>query len=290
MVTRDEDVPAGEGLRVHRGITPRSEELRRLYNDADVFALPTYADAVPNVVVEAMAAGLPVVATDVGAVREMVGDAGVVVPRGDVDALGRRARRAAQRSRAARRSRREGPGACAPALRVHDPGGAPGGVAERARPRAGGRMLSRRRLLVLGGATVVAAAAAPYVVLAPGDEFEEFVADAIGMDFEQTVQLLERVRNEYGTPEYEARAAAFALALRDPGRGDRAGRLPRVRHQGVPRPDVRDAGRHARVRDEAREPGCRAVRRARPRVMQVADADLVVVGWGSQPFSPHGLR
>ena len=87
VVTRDEDVPTGEGLRVHRGITPRSEELRRLYNDADVFALPTYADAVPNVVVEAMAAGLPVVATDVGAVREMVGDAGVVVPRGDVDAL-----------------------------------------------------------------------------------------------------------------------------------------------------------------------------------------------------------
>jgi hypothetical protein len=77
-------------------------------------------------------------------------------------------------------------------------------------------MLTRRRLLALGGATVVAAVAAPYVVLAPGDEFEEFVADAIGMDLEQTVRLLERVRNEYGTPEYEARAAAFALALRDP--------------------------------------------------------------------------
>lgn len=87
VVTGDEDVPAGDGLRVHRGITPHSEELRRLYNDADVFVLPTYADAVPNVVVEAMAAGVPVVATDVGAVREMVGDAGVVVPRGDVDAL-----------------------------------------------------------------------------------------------------------------------------------------------------------------------------------------------------------
>jgi hypothetical protein len=77
-------------------------------------------------------------------------------------------------------------------------------------------VLSRRKLLALGGATVLAAAAAPYVVLAPGDEFEEFVANAIGMDLEQTVTLLESVRNEYGTPEYEARAAAFALALRDP--------------------------------------------------------------------------
>lgn len=86
VVTGD-DVPAGEEVRVHRGVMPRSEELRRLYNEADVFVLPTYADAVPNVVLEAMAAGLPVVATDVGAVREMVGDTGVVVPRGDVDAL-----------------------------------------------------------------------------------------------------------------------------------------------------------------------------------------------------------
>jgi glycosyltransferase involved in cell wall biosynthesis len=86
VVTGD-DIPVAESERVHRGVMPRSEELRRLYNEADVFVLPTYADAVPNVVVEAMAAGLPVVATDVGAVREMVGDAGVVVPRGDVDAL-----------------------------------------------------------------------------------------------------------------------------------------------------------------------------------------------------------
>lgn len=86
VVTGD-NVSAGEDVRVHRGVVPRSEELRRLYNEADVFVLPTYADAVPNVVLEAMAAGLPVVATDVGAVREIVGDKGVVVPRGDVDAL-----------------------------------------------------------------------------------------------------------------------------------------------------------------------------------------------------------
>jgi glycosyltransferase involved in cell wall biosynthesis len=87
VVTGDEDVPAGDGVRVHRGVTPRSDDLRRLYNRADVFVLPTYADAVPNVVLEAMAAGLPVVATDVGAVREMVGAAGVVVPPGDAEAL-----------------------------------------------------------------------------------------------------------------------------------------------------------------------------------------------------------
>lgn len=112
-VTGDE-TPPSDRLRVHRGVTPRSDELRRLYNEADVFALPTFADAVPNVVVEAMAAGLPVVASDVGAVREVVGDAGLVVPRGDVDALagalgslaGDPGRRAALGERARRRVRR----------------------------------------------------------------------------------------------------------------------------------------------------------------------------------------
>lgn len=78
-------------------------------------------------------------------------------------------------------------------------------------------MMTRRRLLALGGASVAAAAAAPYLVLAPGREFEEFVADALGMRVEQCVTLLEKVRAEYGSPEYEARAAAFAVALRDPG-------------------------------------------------------------------------
>jgi hypothetical protein len=77
-------------------------------------------------------------------------------------------------------------------------------------------VLTRRKLLALGGATVAAAAAAPYLALVPGREFEEFVADALGMDVQQTVILLERVRSAYGTPEYEARATAFALALRDP--------------------------------------------------------------------------
>jgi glycosyltransferase involved in cell wall biosynthesis len=86
VVTGD-DVRTAGSVRVHRGVAPGSEELRRLYREADVFVLPSYADAVPNVVLEAMAAGLPVVASDVGAIPEIVGDAGVVVPRGDGKAL-----------------------------------------------------------------------------------------------------------------------------------------------------------------------------------------------------------
>jgi glycosyltransferase involved in cell wall biosynthesis len=47
-------------------------ELPALYRSADVFALSSKFDNSPNVVLEAMGAGLPVVATDVGGVRGFV--------------------------------------------------------------------------------------------------------------------------------------------------------------------------------------------------------------------------
>ncbi len=56
---------------------------------AAVLALPSRDEAVPLAVVEALAAGVPVVATEVGAVPETVGDAGIVVPPGDAAALAR---------------------------------------------------------------------------------------------------------------------------------------------------------------------------------------------------------
>ncbi len=88
VVTGDDDVdPPEPNVFVHRGLGPGSEGLRRRFAEADVFAFPTRADAVPWVVAEAMAAGLPVVASDVAAIAEMVGEAGMVVPRDDATAL-----------------------------------------------------------------------------------------------------------------------------------------------------------------------------------------------------------
>jgi glycosyltransferase involved in cell wall biosynthesis len=75
-----------------------------LMQAADLVVHPSHADALPTVLMQAMAAGRPVVATDVGGIPEIVGDeAGVLVPPGaparlaaEIDALaGDPARRAA---------------------------------------------------------------------------------------------------------------------------------------------------------------------------------------------------
>lgn len=88
VVTGDDDVdPPQENVIVHRGLAPGSAELRRRFAEADAFAFPTRADAVPWVVAEAMASGLPVVASDVAAIPEMLGDTGVVIPREEPAAL-----------------------------------------------------------------------------------------------------------------------------------------------------------------------------------------------------------
>jgi len=59
-----------------------------LLRQSDVFALTSVSDTFPTAVLEAMSAGLPVVATDVGGVPEMVrADSGIVVPSRDARAL-----------------------------------------------------------------------------------------------------------------------------------------------------------------------------------------------------------
>jgi glycosyltransferase involved in cell wall biosynthesis len=65
---------------------------------ADVLSLPSHNEGVPNVVLEAMACGLPVVATRVGGIPEVLpGHAGILVPAHDHQALGRALADALQR-------------------------------------------------------------------------------------------------------------------------------------------------------------------------------------------------
>jgi glycosyltransferase involved in cell wall biosynthesis len=67
-----------------RGSTRTPEDaLRR----SDIFVLPSLSEASSNVILEAMATGLPVVATRIGGTPALVGDAGMLVPPGDPPAL-----------------------------------------------------------------------------------------------------------------------------------------------------------------------------------------------------------
>ena len=64
-------------------LKPRQDEVYPVLEDADVLVVPSRREGMPNVVLEAMSVGVPVVATDVGAVRRLLGDDGapfVVAP------------------------------------------------------------------------------------------------------------------------------------------------------------------------------------------------------------------
>jgi D-inositol-3-phosphate glycosyltransferase len=64
-------------------------ELREQYRNADVFVLPSEREGMPLVLLEALAMGLPIVATDVPGNRDLVvhGQNGVLVPLADPSAL-----------------------------------------------------------------------------------------------------------------------------------------------------------------------------------------------------------
>lgn len=88
LVTRD-PVVAEPGVFVYHDLQPNSAPLKALFHQADIFCLPTYGDCLPMVLSEAGAAGLPLVATQVGGIGEIVkeGETGFLIPTGDRAAL-----------------------------------------------------------------------------------------------------------------------------------------------------------------------------------------------------------
>jgi glycosyltransferase involved in cell wall biosynthesis len=82
------DLPNGISVRLLGELEP--EALARLYRASDVFVLNSFAEGMPNSLLEGMASGLPCIATDVSGSRDLLaGGAGLLVPAGDTPALAR---------------------------------------------------------------------------------------------------------------------------------------------------------------------------------------------------------
>jgi glycosyltransferase involved in cell wall biosynthesis len=86
--------PAGVDF---RGYVPSGDELWKAYDESVAFVHVSLTEGLPQVLAEAQAAGLPIVATDVGGVSAALdgGDAALLVPPRDADALVRSLRRLA---------------------------------------------------------------------------------------------------------------------------------------------------------------------------------------------------
>lgn len=66
----------------------KHDEAMKLLAGAEVFTLPSYTEGFPNAVLEAMALKKPIIASDVGAIPDMLKDeSGIVIPAQDANAI-----------------------------------------------------------------------------------------------------------------------------------------------------------------------------------------------------------
>jgi glycosyltransferase involved in cell wall biosynthesis len=80
---------ASHGLGDHVRFLGHRDDVGAILQGSDAFAFPSFMEAFPNSVMEAMAVGLPVVATRVGGIPELIDHEhnGLLVPARDADAL-----------------------------------------------------------------------------------------------------------------------------------------------------------------------------------------------------------
>lgn len=70
------------------GLVRQEAQIRAILKQSDVLVCPSYAEGMPTVILEAMASGLAVIATNVGAIGDLVSEEnGWIIPAGEQEAL-----------------------------------------------------------------------------------------------------------------------------------------------------------------------------------------------------------
>ncbi|MFK7804093.1 MAG: glycosyltransferase family 4 protein [Anaerolineae bacterium] len=89
LVTRDKTQADQQDVFVYNNMQANSPELKALYQQADIFCLPTYGDCLPMVLSEAAASELPLISTKIAAIPEIVkpNESGILVKPGDIQAI-----------------------------------------------------------------------------------------------------------------------------------------------------------------------------------------------------------
>ena len=62
-------------------------KLPELYNQSDIFILPSLIEGVPRTILEAMSCGIPVIVTELPHIHDIVNGAGLIVPQNDSEKL-----------------------------------------------------------------------------------------------------------------------------------------------------------------------------------------------------------
>ena len=83
---------SNRGLDERVFLTGFRDDVPNVLAASDVLALPSFREGTPRVITEAMASGVPVVATDIAGIPEQVadGESGYLIPTGDAKTLGQR--------------------------------------------------------------------------------------------------------------------------------------------------------------------------------------------------------
>jgi glycosyltransferase involved in cell wall biosynthesis len=83
----------------------KSQDVLDLLSVSDVFVFPSLYEAMPMALVEAMSLGLPIVAGDIPAMREVLDDAGIIVPSESAEEIAKAVRQVLDSSEIANRLR-----------------------------------------------------------------------------------------------------------------------------------------------------------------------------------------